>query len=85
MARIEIKNRLFNSIIVLSCFLISTSCTDSDSTSNLSKSHDVLNNLITDAKKSVDFQSVMRKYYYNPEEILEDEIFYPFLKPTTIT
>ncbi len=80
MTKIEIKNRLVNLFIALNSIIILFSCTNSRSTTNLSKSHDVLNNLITDAKKSVDFQSVMRKYYYNPEEILEDEIFYPFFE-----
>lgn|SRR5690554_154783 len=76
------KNRALKMVLfIIGSFLLLPSCkNDFSDEDSLSKSKKTIKGFVNDARKNVDFKDVMRKYYYEPEEILNNELFYQFFE-----
>src|SRR5690554_8024556 len=76
------KNRALKMVLfIIGSFLLLPSCkNDFSDEDSLSKSKKTIKGFVNDARKNVDFKDVMRRYYYEPEEILNNELFYQFFE-----
>jgi len=81
MKQIKTVRLLKSLLFAIGSLLILPSCNNSENESDsLSKSKETFNGFVSDARRNVDFKEVMRKYYYKPEELLNDELFFQFFE-----
>lgn len=72
----KIKNIVL--ICFSSVFFILSSCNNEEAIESkyISNSRGTLEGFINDARNNVDFKDVVSKYYYKPNEIINDELYY---------